>query len=90
MKDAGLKQIELAKADGRWEKAYDSQKNMELPEDFKKLLEKNKKAKTFFETLNKANVYAITYRLQTAKKAETRANRMDIILKMLEEGRKFH
>lgn len=90
MKPAGLLEVEKAKADGRWEKAYDSPSNMEMPDDFMKKLSKNKKALTFFNTLNKANKYAIGWRLQTAKKPETREKRMKVILEMLSEGEKFH
>lgn len=90
MKPAGLKEVEAAKADGRWGKAYDSPSAMQVPEDFLKELSKNKKAKAFFETLNKANTYAIAWRLQTAKRPETRAKRMQAILKMLKRGEKFH
>lgn len=90
IKPSGLKKIEEAKADGSWAKAYDSPKNMEIPNDFLKKLNKNKKAKMFFETLNKANKYAIAWRLQTAKKPETRSKRMNIILEMLSEEKKFH
>ena len=60
------------------------------PSDFLAELDKNKKAKAFFETLNKANVYSIVYRLQTAKKPETREKRMKAILGMLARGEKFH
>jgi len=90
MKPAGLKEVEKAKSDGRWEKAYDSPKNMKVPEDFLKELSKNKKAKTFFETLNKTNIYSIAWRLQTAKKPETRARRINVIIEMLREGKKYH
>jgi uncharacterized protein YdeI (YjbR/CyaY-like superfamily) len=90
MKAAGLKQVEAAKADGRWEQAYDSPSNMVVPADFLKELAKNKKAETFFKTLNKANTYAIVWRLQTAKKTETRDKRMKAILEMLKRGEKFH
>ena len=90
MKPAGLKAVEAAKADGRWHRAYDSPSNMQMPEDFLKLLAKNKKAKTFFETLNKTNKYAIAWRLQTAVKPETKLKRMKAILEMLEKGEKFH
>ena len=68
MRAAGLKEVEAAKSDGRWSGAYDSPRNMMVPEDFRKELSKNKKAQMFFETLNKANTYAIAWRLQTAKK----------------------
>ena len=90
MKPRGIKETELAKADGRWEQAYDSPSNMKIPDDFLQRLGKNKKAKAFFETLNKTNTYAITWRLQTAKKPETREKRMLQILEMLEQGKKFH
>ena len=90
MAPAGLLAVEAAKADGRWHTAYDSPRNAKPPEDFLAALRKNKKAKLFFETLNRANVYAIVYRLQTAKKPETRARRMENILAMLGRGEKFH
>lgn len=90
MKPAGLAEIEAAKADGRWQQAYDSPRSMIVPEDFLRELEKNPKAKTFFETLNKTNVYSIAFRLQTAKRAETRGKRMTAILDMLSKGEKFH
>jgi uncharacterized protein YdeI (YjbR/CyaY-like superfamily) len=70
--------------------AYDSPGNMSIPEDFLLELSRDKKAFAFFETLNKANTYAISWRLQTAKKPETREKRMKIILGMLSRGEKFH
>jgi uncharacterized protein YdeI (YjbR/CyaY-like superfamily) len=90
MTRAGLEAVEAAKADGRWQAAYDSPRNAAPPEDFLKALGKDKKAKAFFETLNKANIYSIVYRLQTAKKPETREKRMKMILEMLGRGEKFH
>jgi uncharacterized protein YdeI (YjbR/CyaY-like superfamily) len=90
MKPAGLKEIERAKADGRWDRAYDSPSNMKVPEDFLRALAKNKKAEAFFKTLNKANTYAIAWRLQTAKKPETRDKRMKTLLEMMERGEKLH
>jgi uncharacterized protein YdeI (YjbR/CyaY-like superfamily) len=90
METAGMQQVELAKADGRWQQAYDSPRNMKVPEDFLEQLSKNKKAKAFFDALNKANQYAIAWRLQTAKKPETREKRLKEILKMMREGKKFH
>jgi uncharacterized protein YdeI (YjbR/CyaY-like superfamily) len=90
MKPAGFQQIEAAKLDGRWEKAYDSPATATIPDDFLHELAKDKQARTFFETLNKSNIYAITWRLQTAKKPETRAKRMKAILEMLSKGEKFH
>lgn len=90
MKPSGLMAVEAAKADGRWDKAYDSPGNMAVPDDFLNELSKDKKATAFFETLNKSNKYAITWRLQTAKKAETREKRIKTILEMLQRGEKFH
>lgn len=90
MTRAGLEVVEAAKADGRWQAAYDSQRNAAPPEDFLKALAKDKKAKAFFATLNKANIYSIVYRLQTAKTPETREKRMKMILDMLSCGEKFH
>ena len=90
MTSAGLAAIEAAKADGRWQAAYDSPSKAAPPEDFLKALGKNKKAKMFFESLNQANVYAIAYRLQTAKKPETRARRLKQALEMMARGEKFH
>jgi uncharacterized protein YdeI (YjbR/CyaY-like superfamily) len=90
MKPTGLKAIEAAKADGRWEQAYASQKNISVPEDFKSALDRNKKAKAFFETLNSANRYAFLFRIETAKKAETRTKRIQQFVEMLERNEKFH
>ena len=90
MKEAGIKQVEAAKADGRWEQAYDSQSNMVIPTDFIEELAKNKKAETFFKTLNKTNIFSIVWRLQTAKKSETREKRKKAIIEMLKNGEKFH
>ena len=89
MKPAGLKAIDAAKQDGRWAAAYESQKNISVPEDFQSALEKNKKAKAFFETLNSANRYAFLFRIQTAVKAETRAKRISQFVEMIERARSF-
>jgi uncharacterized protein YdeI (YjbR/CyaY-like superfamily) len=90
MQPEGLKEIEAAKADGRWAAAYDSPKNAEPPEDFLKELERNPEALAFYKSLNRANVYAIVYRLQTAKKPETREKRLSQILEMMARKEKFH
>jgi uncharacterized protein YdeI (YjbR/CyaY-like superfamily) len=90
MTPAGLKQIEDAKKDGRWDAAYDSPKDMQIPYDFLRALRRNTKAYAFFKTLNKANTYAIAWRLQTAKKPETRARRMQALVEMLAQGKKLH
>ena len=90
MQPPGLKAIELARQDGRWDAAYGSQKNMSVPEDFQKALDKNKQAKVFFGTLNSVNRYAILFRIQTAKKAETRVKRIQQFVEMLEQNEKIY
>lgn len=90
MKPSGLLAVEKAKEDGRWEKAYDSQSNMTIPDDFLKELRKNKQAEAFYKTLSKANLYAIGFRLQTAKKQEAKDKRTIEIIEMLARGEKFH
>lgn len=90
MAAAGLQAVEAAKADGRWQAAYSSPRNASPPEDFLKKLARNKSAKAFFESLNKANVFSIVYRLQTARKPETREKRMKTILAMMRQDKKFH
>jgi len=90
MKPAGLKQVDAAKADGRWELAYDPAGTMTLPDDFVNELVKDKNAYAFYESLNKANQYAIAWRIQTAKRPETRVKRMNEILGMLGKGEKYH
>ena len=90
MRPAGLAAVAAAKKDGRWDKAYDSSSNMKIPMDFLKALAKDKQAKAFFDTLNRANRYSITWRLQTAKKPETRQKRMEAIVTMLGQKKKFH
>lgn len=89
MKPAGLKAVENAKADGRWEKAYDSPSKMTIPDDFLKELSKNKKAEDFFKGLNRTNLFSIGFRLQTAKKQETREKRMKVIIEKLAKGEKL-
>ena len=90
MTPAGLEEMEAAKADGRWAAAYDSPANATVPPEFVKALARNAKARQFYSTLNRANVYAIAYRLQTAKRPETKAKRMKLIIGMLARGEKFH
>jgi len=90
MQPAGLAEVEAAKRDGRWDAAYDSPKNMVVPDDFMQALAENRQAQEFFSTLNQANRYAIGWRLQTAKKPETRQRRFDALLAMLERGEKLH
>ena len=90
MRPAGLKAVEKAKADGSWGKAYDSPSKMTIPEDFLNELSKNKKAEEIFKDLNKTNLFSIGFRLQTAKKQETREKRIKEIIEMLAKGDKFH
>jgi len=84
MTPAGLAQVEAAKKDGRWENAYAGSADMEIPEDFLAALNKSPRAKKFFATLNRQNLFSIYYRLHSAKKPETRAKRIAKILSMLE------
>jgi uncharacterized protein YdeI (YjbR/CyaY-like superfamily) len=90
MATAGLNAVNEAKRDGRWETAYDSPRNARPPEDFLKQLGKNKRAKAFFQSLNRVNVYSIVYRLQTAKSPQIRERRMKVILEMMRLRKKFH
>ena len=90
MQPSGLAAVEAAKKDGRWKAAYDSPSSASVPEDFQRALDANPKAKQFFETLNKANVYAFCWRIQTAKKPETRKPRVEKFIEMLNKGEKLH
>jgi uncharacterized protein YdeI (YjbR/CyaY-like superfamily) len=87
---AGLKEIEAAKADGRWEAAYAPASTAEEPEDLKAALDKEPGARAFFDTLSGANRYAILYRVQTAKKPETRAARIEKFVGMCGRGETVH
>ncbi len=89
MKPTGLAVVEAAKSDGRWDKAYDSPKNVKIPDDFLLQLRKNSKAYEFFETLNRVNKYAIAYRLGSAKRPETRERRMKLFLEMMAKGQRI-
>lgn len=90
IKPAGLNAIEAAKKDGRWDAAYESQKNISVPDDFRAALDENSKAKAFFATLNSVNRYAILFRIHNAKKAETRTRRIRQFVEMLENGQRLH
>ena len=90
MHAAGLAEIERAKADGRWESAYDSPSRATMHPEFQAELDRNPKAKAFFETLSRTNRYAVLWRIQTAKKPETRQARISTYVAMLEKGEKFH
>jgi uncharacterized protein YdeI (YjbR/CyaY-like superfamily) len=90
MKPAGLKEIERAKLDGRWDAAYDSSSTATVPGDFQSALDGNARAKAFFATLDSRNRYALLFRIQTAKKADTRAKRISQFVSMLERHEKIH
>ncbi|ALN81347.1 YdeI/OmpD-associated family protein [Lysobacter antibioticus] len=90
MAAGGLREVEAAKADGRWDAAYDSASKIEVPEDLAKALARQPKAGTFFEQLDKTNRYAVLWRVQTAKKPETRASRIEKLVAMLARGEKIH
>ncbi len=90
MRPAGLREVERAQADGRWEQAYESQSRVTVPEDLARALAANERARAFFATLDSANRYAILYRIGTAKKPETRAKRIDTFVTMLSEHKKIH
>jgi uncharacterized protein YdeI (YjbR/CyaY-like superfamily) len=87
---AGLDEIERAKADGRWERAYEAQGTARVPDDFAAALKRNRKAALFFEALNSKNRYAILYRIHDAKKPQTRTARIEKFVTMLEEERTIH
>jgi uncharacterized protein YdeI (YjbR/CyaY-like superfamily) len=90
MRPAGLAAVNLAKQDGRWDAAYDSTSSSKIPEDFLAELDKNPRAKEFFGTLNRANTYAFSWRIVTAKKPETRKARIEKFIEMLNRGEKLH
>ena len=90
MRPAGLREIERAKSDGRWDAAYDAQSKATVPEDLRQELKRNEKAQESFARLDSANRYAILYSIQDAKKPETRAKRIERYVTMLTEGKKIH
>ena len=90
MKAAGLEAIESAKKNGQWESAYDSPSGATIPDDFQAALDASPRAAEFFKTLNRANRYAILWRIQTVKKAETRVRKIEQFIAMLEREEKLH
>jgi uncharacterized protein YdeI (YjbR/CyaY-like superfamily) len=90
MRPAGLREIERAKKDGRWDAAYAPQSTAEVPDDLHAALAKNKKARAFFEALDRTNRYAILYRIHAARKSETRAARIEKFVAMLVAGETIH
>ena len=90
MMPAGIAEVERAKEDGRWAAAYDNPSEMAIPSDFLIELKRHPVAEKFFGTLNKANTYAIAWRLQTAKTEETRKRRQEKIIALLDAEQKLH
>jgi len=90
MKAAGWEAIETAKKNGRWDRAYDSPSGATVPSDFQAALDGNQRAAAFFKTLDRANRYAVLWRIQTVKKAETRARKIRQFIEMLEREEKIH
>jgi uncharacterized protein YdeI (YjbR/CyaY-like superfamily) len=90
MHPAGLREIARAKQDGRWDAAYSSASTSTIPDDLQQALDANQKARAFFATLNSQNRYAILFRIQNVKKAETRAAKIARFVEMLANGEKLH
>ena len=90
MRPAGLAEVERAKADGRWQAAYDGVRASTVPDDLAAALAADPAAAQFFEALDRQNRFAILYRIQDAKKPETRARRIETFVAMLAEGKKLH
>jgi len=90
MQPAGQAAIDAAKADGRWDAAYDAPTTMTMPADFKAALAASPKAQAFYNTLNKTNIYTALWQVQTAIKPETRARRIAKLIAQFEEGKKLH
>jgi len=90
MQPSGLAQVERAKIDGRWDAAYDGVQSATVPDDLQAALDAQPKARKFFAKLDSANRYAVLWRVQTAKKPETRAKRIETLVSMLARGEKIH
>lgn len=90
MRPSGLRAIEAAKRNGQWDKAYEPQSRAAVPDDLQSELDRNPQAKAFFESLDSQNRYAVLFRIHSAKKAETRAKRIQQFVSMLERGEKIY
>jgi uncharacterized protein YdeI (YjbR/CyaY-like superfamily) len=90
MTPAGLAAVEQAKADGRWERAYEGASSITVPDDLREALDANPEAAAFFETLDGTNRYAVLYRVGDCKKPETRARRIETFVAMLARGERIH
>jgi uncharacterized protein YdeI (YjbR/CyaY-like superfamily) len=90
MQPAGLREVDAAKADGRWDASYAGQRTMAVPDDLRAALARNARARAFFETLDSSNRYAVLYRIHDAKRPETRRARIEKFVAMLAEHRTLH
>lgn len=90
MRPAGMREVDLAEKDGRWDAAYSSAATSTVPKDLQQALDENEKAKAFFATLNSQNRYAILFRIHNVKRAETRARKIAQVVAMLADGKKIH
>jgi uncharacterized protein YdeI (YjbR/CyaY-like superfamily) len=90
MRPAGLREVERARADGRWDAAYDAQSMAQVPDDLARAFDRVPGARAFFDTLDSRNRYAVLHRIQTAKRPETRARRIEKFVAMLARGEKIH
>jgi uncharacterized protein YdeI (YjbR/CyaY-like superfamily) len=90
MRPPGMREVERAQADGRWDAAYAGQRTATVPEELQRALDQNRKAREFFATLDSRNRYALIWRVQEAKKPETRARRAEQFVKMLAAGETLH
>ena len=90
MRAGGLREVARAKEDGRWDRAYASPSNSVVPADLQQALDANRKARAFFDKLDRQNRYAILFRIQNVKKAETRARKIAEYVEMLSNGEKLH
>lgn len=89
MKPAGLRAVEAAKADGRWDRAYDPPSKVTIPDDLQQAIDANPAAAVFWATLNRSNRFAVIYRVKDAKRPETRARRIEQFVAMLARGEKI-
>jgi uncharacterized protein YdeI (YjbR/CyaY-like superfamily) len=90
MQPSGLREVEAAKADGRWQRAYAAQRDAEVPDDLQEALAANPAAAEFFATISRINRYAILYRIQSVKRPETRARKIQQYVQMLAEHKTIH
>jgi uncharacterized protein YdeI (YjbR/CyaY-like superfamily) len=90
MKQPGFDEVERARADGRWARAYEGSRTAEVPADLATALARNRRARAFFDALDRANRYAILWRVQTAKKPETRARRIEQFVALCAAGTTLH